>query len=383
MKILAVAGELSGDAHGGPLLRELSARLPGLQAWGIGGPGMVQAGLHALRPFSDLQVHGLAEVVRHLPRLYAILHELEAWMDRERPDGVLLIDYPGFNLKVAAAAKARGIPVGWYSSPQIWAWRGGRLRTIARVVDKIIVLFPFEVKIYRDAGLDAEFLGHPLVGLEAPASEVERLRARLDLRPGRPIIGVMPGSRPSELRRNLPPVLAGIRRIVDSGYEAQWVLPAAPSLQRAEIDAMVRAVGVPVQVAEDAFLPLLKLAHLAIVASGTATLQVGMATIPFIVVYRVSPLTYWIARTFAYIRRISIVNILAGRDVAPELLQGGLTPEKLCAEFLALARDPARQDSIRAELRKLRQALGAPGAYARGAAALAKFFGDRAKIGLV
>jgi lipid-A-disaccharide synthase len=377
MKILAVAGELSGDAHGGPLLRELSARLPGFEAWGIGGPGMTQAGLHALRPFSDLQVHGLVEVIGHLPRLFAILRELERWMERERPDGVLLIDYPGFNLKVAEAAKARGIPVAWYSSPQIWAWRGGRLRTISRVVDKIVVLFPFEERIYRDAGLDAEFLGHPLVSEEASERQVIELRSRLQLGAGRPLVAVMPGSRPSELQRNLPPVLQGIRRIVESGYEANWVLPAAPSLDFAEIDRMVQAAGVPVQVVENGFLPLLKLAGLAIVASGTATLQVGLAGIPFLVVYRVSPLTYWLARRFAYVHRISIVNILAGRDLAPELLQHNLTPERLCAEFLSLARDPARQASVRRELQGLRTRLGEPGAYARGAEALARFFLSR------
>ena len=159
MKLLAVAGELSGDAHGGPLLRELNARIPGLSIEGIGGPRMLGAGLSPLFPLESLQVHGLVEVVRHLPRLYRILWALEARMDAAPPDAVLLIDYPGFNLRVARAAKARGIPVCWYSSPQVWAWRRHRLSVIAEVVDKIVVLFPFEVPLYTQIGVDAEFAG--------------------------------------------------------------------------------------------------------------------------------------------------------------------------------------------------------------------------------
>jgi lipid-A-disaccharide synthase len=378
MKILAIAGELSGDAHGGPLLRELGSRIPGFSAAGIGGAGMLEAGLRPLFPLSALQVHGLVEVVRHLPRLFRILSSLEAWLDRERPDGVLLIDYPGFNLRVAQAAKARGIPVVWYSSPQIWAWRGGRLKTIARVVDKIMVLFPFEAALYRQAGIDAEFVGHPLVGLEPGEPAVRALREHLRLAPGRTVVALMPGSRPSELRRNLPPVLEGIRLIREAGFQAEFVLPAAPTLARGEIDAMVASSGTAVHVVDDAFLPLLKVAQLAIVASGTATLQVGLAGIPFVVVYRVSPLTYWLARGFAYVRHISIVNILAGREVVPELLQGALNPRQVRDTFLALALDPVRQERMRRELAGLAGKLGEPGAYARGAELIARFFLQRA-----
>jgi lipid-A-disaccharide synthase len=377
MKLLAIAGELSGDAHGGPLLEALNGLLPSFSAFGIGGPRMGRAGQHALRPFSDLQVHGLVEVVRHLPRLFRILHELEAWMDRERPDGVLLIDYPGFNLKVAAAAKKRGIPVVWYSSPQIWAWRGRRLKTIARVVDKMIVLFPFETELYRKAGMDADFVGHPLVGHEAPPEAVAALRARIGAREGRPIVAVMPGSRPSELRRNLPPVLDGIRLMRERGFDASFVLPMASSLDRTEVEGLIASSGQPIQIEEGAFLPMLMLADVAIVASGTATLQVGLAGIPFVVVYRVSPLTHWIARRFAYIKHISIVNILAGRELAPELLQDDLTGENVCETVLALARDPARMAAMRRELAMLASRLGEPGAYARGAEAIARFLSGR------
>lgn len=381
MKIMMVAGELSGDTHGGALLEGLRARMPGLDAYGIGGPRMKAAGLRTLHDLADLQVHGLFEVLAHLPRLYRILWGLEARLDRERPHALLLIDYPGFNLKLAAAAKKRGIPVVYYSSPQIWAWRGGRLKTIARVVDKMIVLFPFERRIYEQAGVDAEFLGHPLFGESAPPEQVVALRQRIGAEEEPPVVAVMPGSRPSELKRILPVLLQAIRSIEAAGWRGRWVLPLAPTLDGAAVRHQITEAGVPVRVEEHAFMPLLQVARLALVASGTATLQVAIAGIPFVVVYRVSPLSFWIARRFAYVRHFAMVNILAGREVVPELLQDDLTPERVRDAFLALAESPLRQEEMRRELLDTTAALGAQGsgapagAYSRAADQIARFLG--------
>ena len=387
MRLLAVAGELSGDVHGGNLLAGLRARLPGLRVNGIGGPRMVEAGLEQLFPLTDLVVHGLLEVLGHLPRLYRILWALERTLDSDPPDALLLIDYPGFNLKLARAAKRRGIPVYYYCSPQIWAWRGGRLRTIAEVVDLMIVLFPFEAQLYRDAGVEAAFLGHPLVGVEAGEEDVEALEERLDAGDGAvkagdakdsgPLVALMPGSRPSELRRNLNVLLEAARQIEEAGFRCRFVIPAAPSLDPAEVEAMVRASGARVTVAADAFLPLLQLADLAVVASGTATLQTAMAGVPFLVVYRVAALTFWIARRFAYLRHISIVNILAGREIVPELLQGDFTPERVRDAFLELAGDRARQQHMKTALASVTGQLGEPGAYQRAAELLAGKLGGQ------
>jgi lipid-A-disaccharide synthase len=377
MKLMMVAGELSGDTHGGALLAGLRQRLPGLEAFGIGGPRMQAAGLRAIHGLAELQVHGLLEIVAHLPRLYRVLWRMEALLDSERPDAVLLIDYPGFNLKLAAAARRRGIPVLYYSSPQIWAWRGGRIGTIARAVTKIVVLFPFEEALYRKAGVDAEFLGHPLVGEAAPADQVAALERRLGGAEGPPVAALMPGSRPSELARILPTLLAAVRLIEQAGWHGRWVLPLAPTLDAEAVRQQVAAAGVPVWVEPGAFLPTLKLARLAVVASGTATLQVALAGIPFVVVYRVAPFSFWLARRFAYVRHFAIVNILAGREIVPELLQDALTPERVRDAFLKLARDPERQAAMQRALAETTAALGAPGAYGRAAERIAAYLRGR------
>ena len=372
MKLLMVAGELSGDAHGGALLTHLKHRIPNLHVYGIGGPRMEAAGLKPLHPLSDLQVHGLLEVIRHLPRLYGILWEVEATLDTERPDAVLLVDYPGFNLKVAAAAKKRGIPVWFYSSPQVWAWRGGRIRTIAKVVDRMMVLFPFEVPLYQKAGVPVEFHGHPLVGPGAGDADVSALRAKLKLDGAQPVVAVMPGSRPSEVERILPALLQGIVLAQQSGYHARYVLPLAPNLDSAHVRAMVAASGAPVDIADGAFAPLLRIADIGLVASGTATLQMGMAGVPFVTVYKVSPLSFFIARRFAYVKHFAIVNILAGHEVVPELLQEDLTPERVRDALLSLANDEPRRRRMRDELLRVTATLGTPGAYERAAAAIAE-----------
>lgn len=371
MKLLTVAGELSGDAHGGELLGELRRELPQLEIHGIGGPRMLKAGLTPLRPMSHLQVHGLLEVVGHLPRLYKLLWELEAWLKAEQPDVVLTIDYPGFNLKLAAAARRLGIPTIHYSSPQIWAWRGGRIKKIVRAIDLMIVLFPFELPLYEQAGMQAAFLGHPLVGAQASKAEVDQLRAKLHLNAGRPLVGIMPGSRPSELARNLPTLLEGVALAGKEGFEADYVLPLAPSLDAAQVEAMVAASGVPVQVVENAFLPLLQVADMGLVASGTATLQAAMAGLPFVVVYRVAPLTYFLARRLAYVKHFALANILAGREVAPELLQENFTPQAVRDHMLRLANDPQARETMRQTLLKVTSTLGEPGAYGRAATLIA------------
>ena len=372
MKLLTVAGELSGDTHGGALLAALHQRLPNLEVTGIGGPAMLEAGLRPLHPLAALQVHGLLEVISHLPRLYRILWDVERRLDENRPDALLLIDYPGFNLKLAQAAKRRAIPVYYYSSPQIWAWRGRRIHTIAKAVELMIVLFPFEQAIYRSAGVEAHFLGHPLVGVRAGPDAVARLKQQVAAPEGVPIVALMPGSRPSELRRHMKVLLEAMKLCERQGFRGRYVIPVAPSLALEEVQKEVEASGLPAQALEDAFLPLLGAADFAVTASGTATLQTALAGIPFVVIYRMSPLTYFLAKRMAYLTHISIVNILAKKEVAPELLQHDFTPETVRDAFLALASDPQRVAAMKAELRAVAGQLGQPGAYGRAADLLAE-----------
>lgn len=371
MKLMMVAGEVSGDTHGGSILHYLNKLIPGLEVIGVGGPKMEAEGLRSTIPLDDLQARGLVEVLRQLPGHFKYLKRMQRMLDEERPDAVLLIDYPGFNLKVAKAAKQRGLPVLYYSSPQLWAWRGSRMRAMQRWVDKIIVIFPFEEPLYRRAGVDAVFLGHPLVENVATPEEVAHLKSRLELHPDLPVVGIMPGSRPTELERNLPTVLEGLRLIEQTGYRANYVLPIASTLDQSRVEELIAQSGLKVQALQNAFLPLLKIAQLAIVASGTATLQVGMAGIPFIVVYRVSYVTYRIAKWFMYVKDIAIVNILAGRRIVPELLQKKFTPEGLRDEFLAVANDEPRLAEMRRALAEVTPSLGKPGAYRRAAEVIA------------
>lgn len=375
MKLLTVAGELSGDTHGGALLAGLRERLPNLEVSGIGGPAMLAAGLEPLHPLSALQVHGLLEVISHLPRLYRILWGLERHLDEHRPDALLLVDFPGFNLKLAQAAKRRGIPVYFYSSPQIWAWRGRRIHTIAKAVDLMIVLFPFEVALYQKVGVEVHFLGHPLVGVKAQPAEVVRLKQQVAAPDGVPIVALMPGSRPSELRRHLGVLLEAMAFCERQGFRGRYVIPVAASLSMEEVNALVKAEaqasGLRVLALENAFLPLLQAADFAVTASGTATLQTALAGLPFLVVYRMAPLTYFLAKRMAYLSHISIANILAKKEVVPELLQHNFTPEAVGEAFLSLVADPARQAAMKADLQTVAGQLGQPGAYARAADMLA------------
>ena len=372
MKLLSVAGELSGDTHGGALLAGIRERIPDLEVTGIGGPAMLKAGLRPLHPLAALQVHGLLEVISHLPRLYRILWDLERQLDENRPDALLLIDFPGFNLKLALAAKRRGVPVYYYSSPQIWAWRGRRIHTIAKAVDLMIVLFPFEQPLYHSVGVESHFLGHPLVGVQAEPGAVARLKQQVAAPEGVPIVALMPGSRPSELRRHLRVLLKAMELCEGQGFRGRYVIPVAPSLAMEEVQMEVEASGLPALALEDAFLPLLGAADFAVTASGTATLQTALAGLPFLVVYRMSPLTFFLAKRMAYLSHISIVNILAKKEVAPELLQNDFTPEAVRDAFLSLVSHPERQAAMKAEMKAVAGQLGQPGAYGRAADLLAE-----------
>jgi lipid-A-disaccharide synthase len=366
--VVLVAGEASGDLHGAALVRALRERRPELRAWGIGGPAMKEAGVTLLHSYEEFAVLGISEVVSRLPYFLRILGELGRLFATERPGLFIPIDYPDFNIRLAARARKAGVPVMYYISPQVWAWRASRVRTLARVVDRMVVVFPFEVPIYERAGVPVTFVGHPLLDHppeRAPRSEV---RARLGLTDERPLVAFLPGSRNQEIRRILPPLAGAARLLSASGVGV--AVSRAPSVDRGAFDAALVAgagAGPALPVWDGAAVDLAGAADVAVVASGTATLETGLTGTPPVVVYRMSPLTWWIARRLVRVEHVGLVNIAAGKRIAPELLQDEVTAGRVEGVVRELLDDPARRAAMRADLAALPGRLGGAGAAGRAA----------------
>lgn len=374
--LLVVAGEASGDLHGGRLLAELRRIDPEVAAFGMGGAELRAAGLHAVAESRDIAVVGLTEVLKVLPRARAIFRRLLEECDRRRPAAALLIDSPEFNLRLARSLKARGIPVVYYVSPQVWAWRKGRVRTIAEVVDTMLVLFPFEVDFYRGHDVRVEHVGHPLV------DEVPQLPQAWDgaLAPGEPFrIALLPGSRRTELLALLPTMLAAAK-LLRARLPVEFTLIEAPTVAEEWLAGPLRDAGVPVRRARSDRFAEIARSHLALCASGTATLEVGLLGTPIVVVYKLSAFSYRLARLLVRLPHFSLVNLVLGRGVVPELLQHDASPAGVAATAAALLGDPQRIAAMRRDLAELRPRLGASGASLRAAEQVADVLrrGERA-----
>ncbi len=365
-RLLISCGEPSGDLYGGELLRHLRARRPELDVFGLGGDEVALQGARLHAHVRELAVVGLIEVLRHLRRLRAVFNGVLREVERDPPAAALLVDYPDFNLRLAAALHRRGVPVIYYVSPQLWAWRPGRIRDVRRHVARMLVIFPFEEELYRAAGVPVTFVGHPLVDLVRPEPDRTAFLRQLGLDPARPTLAVLPGSRRQELAHNLPPLVAALRLIVARRPDVQPVLALAPSLPRASVEAALGDVAAKVVAGRTP--AVVSTAAVALVASGTATVETALLGTPMVVVYRLSPLTYALGRPFVRVARFAMVNLIAERDVVPELIQGDFTPERVAAEALSLLEDRARAERMRADLRGVRAALGASGASQRAAA---------------
>ncbi len=367
MKILMVAGEPSGDAHGAALMGELQKIMPQLTVYGIGGPLMLQQGLQAVYTLDSLEVHGLLEVLPHLPRLYKILWHMRDTLSEEQPDLALLIDYPGFNLKLAAHVKRQNIPVLWFSSPQVWAWRGKRIRSIKKVVDKMFVLFPFEEAIYRKAGIAVNLVGHPRVGDTVSAVRLSEFKQQYIPDETIPSLALAIGSRPSEVKNHLPIVLEALLLIRKEGIQFQLLMPVSESIELGWIRKQLEQSPIAVTAFHGSFLECIHAVNAAIVASGTATLQTSLALTPFVIIYKLAPLTFWLAKQMSRVPYIGLVNILAQRLIVPELLQNDLTASNLARETIRLLKDRCFTRHMQQEFESLRTQLGKPGAYQRTA----------------
>jgi lipid-A-disaccharide synthase len=367
-RLLVSCGEPSGDLYGGELVGALHARVGALEVFGLGGDHLRDRGARLVAHVREVAVVGLLEVVTHLRRLREVFTGILQAVDRERPDAAVLIDYPDFNLRLARELHRRGVPVIYYVSPQIWAWRGGRIRSIRETVSRMLVIFPFEEALYRGAGVPVTFVGHPLVDLVRPADR-NSVAARLGVEAARPMIALLPGSRPKEVAHNLPPLVGAVDRLRREQPELQFVLAAAPSIDRALLQRSVETR--PIRIVVGNTHDVLGSADLALVASGTATVEAALLRTPMIVVYRLSSLTYALGRPFVRVPHFAMVNLIAQRRVVPELIQGDFTEERVAAETAALLSSPSRLEQMRNDLGEVRERLGRPGASVRAAEVVA------------
>jgi lipid-A-disaccharide synthase len=364
--LLVSSGEPSGDLYGAELVRCLRAQLPALTVFGVGGDRLAEQGAALVAHVRDLAVVGIVEVLRHLPRIRDALKRLVAEVDRRRPDAAVLIDYPDFNLRLAAELRARGIPTVYYVSPQVWAWKRGRIRRIRETVSHMAVIFPFEEALYRDEGVPVTYVGHPLVDLVRPAPDRHGFVSGLGLDPTRPVVAMLPGSRSTEVSNNLPRLIEASRIIRRRSPDTQFVLAVAPLLDDDAIGA--RCSGLPIRLVANQTHAVVGAADLALVASGTATVETALLATPMVVVYRVAPVTYALGRPFVRVAHFAMVNLIAGREVVPELIQSRFTPERVASEALSLLSDAGRAQRMRDDLAEVRRRLGGPGASARAAA---------------
>lgn len=354
--ILLSAGEPSGDLHGAQVARALRRRWPDARLWGLGGPRMAAEGVELLAGLDRLAVMGFVEVLRHLPYFSRLRRLLRRRLRADPPDLVLPIDYPGFNLRLAADAHAERIPVLYYIAPQVWAWRRGRAQALARNADALAVVLPFEEELFRQVGARVEFVGHPLLSEAHAEVPREEFCVELGLDPARPILALFPGSRPQEVARHLAAFTGAAELLCLRRSDLQPVVAAGGAVPAEAYAAC------PYPRTADAW-SLLRCARGGVVKSGTSTLQAALAGMPMVIAYRTHPLTYQVARNVVRVDHVGLANLVAGRRVAPELLQDAATPEALAAALEPLLEEgPARAESLTA-LATIRAALtpGGPG----------------------
>jgi lipid-A-disaccharide synthase len=369
VRLLLSCGEASGDLYAGALTRELRALDPSLTIAGLGGPQFEAAGGRLIDDYRDIAVTGLTEAIAKVPRSFAALRRLVAAARAERPDALVVIDSPDFNFRLAPKIKKLDVPVVYYISPQIWAWRPRRLNTIRRFADRVLVIFPFEEAIYREGGVPVEFVGHPLVDLSEPSTTRGRFLTSHGLSASAPTVAVLPGSRPNEVSRILPDLIASAGPIRARIPDAQFVVARAPDLPDRLFEP-VKRIATAIAVVEGDTDTVLASADVALTASGTATVQTALHDTPMVIVYRLSPMTYRLGKRLVNVSTVGMVNLIAGELVVPELIQDAFTPDAVAREAISMLTDRARVARIREGLARVRAKLGGPGASRRAALAI-------------
>ncbi len=359
--IVIIAGEASGDAHAGRMIAELKQLDPTIRVRGIGGDNMRAAGAEIDVDFSELAVMGLIEVLKRYRQIKKIFNEMVARLKSDPPDLLVLVDYPGFNLKLAKQAKKLGIPVLYYISPKVWAWRAGRVKKIKQVVDKMAVLFPFEVPIYEQAGVAVNCVGHPLVDAVKRTLSLEQAKIQFELDPERRVIGLFPGSRRSEVETLLPIMIKAAEQLSQQHTKLEFVMPLAQGLDKTIVEPLLTQSNVPVKLISGDFYQLTSACDAIIAASGTVTLEIALLAVPHFITYRVAPVSYSILSRFILIPYVGLCNIVTGKVLIKELLQDDVTAERLAKEIAALLNDPKSKEKAETIRQQVLSALGPSG----------------------
>jgi len=366
-KIMIVAGEQSGDLHGSNLVKAMHRIDPTLLFYGIGGRKMKDAGVELMANSDDMAVVGLTEVAGKLGMILGVMYRMKQALKERKPALLILIDYPDFNLLLGKAAKKSGVRIFYYISPQIWAWRKGRISKIRKIVDKMAVILPFEEQFYRQADMDVTFVGHPLLDVVKKKYPRPEALQKFKLREGITTVGLLPGSRQGEVARLLPVMLKAAGILMRSGPPVQFILPLADGLDRESVDAMIRRESVPVSVVLNDIYDVIGVSDIAVVASGTATLETALLGTAMVIIYKVSPLSYRIGAKIISVTHIGLANLIAGKTIVPELIQQDANPDRIAAEVMGILGDEARMLGIKKELNRIREKLGSPGASERAA----------------
>lgn len=365
MKIMFSAGEASGDTHGASVAKALREVYPSVEMFGMGGNLMDEAGVRIVYDIKNLGVIGLVEIVKSLPKFFKLRTYLKRIMMKERPDVLVCIDYPGFNMKLAEVAHQLGIPVLYYIAPTIWAWHSSRGKTIKKYVTKVASIFPFEAEAYSKYNCDVEFVGHPLVDIVHPTMSVDESMTYFNARAEAKRVLLMPGSRKQEVLSLLDVMLESGEKLLQSHEDVQFFLPRAHTIDRFELETFIKERRVPVTITEDHTYDLMQICDVCLAASGTATLETAMMELPTILLYKVSPITYGIGKMVVNLSHVGLPNIIAGKEVIPELLQSDVSADNIVEHMLPLLDDLKENEHMRQELRTVRDKLGEPGAVKR------------------
>ncbi len=375
-KIFLIAGEVSGDLHGSLLVKELKKLDQNIEFYGLGGKAMENQGVQIIFDLPSIAALGFGDVLRQYFRFRKIFyHALDQVLHKIKPELIILIDYPGFNIRFAKKINKR-IPILYYISPQVWAWGKRRIKTIAHFVDRMLVLLPFEVDVYKGTDLDCQFVGHPLVDLVKPSQSPTEIAKEWNL-DGRQVLSLLPGSREHEVKRILPVMLQAGKLLQKEFPGISFLLTEAPTLPRQLYDTIIKKSNLPVKRVRNRGYDALAISECALVASGTATLETAISLKPFVIIYKTSWSTYLLGRNLIRIPYIGLVNVLAGKKIVPEFIQQDATPQKIASEVSQLLRSEESRVAMIQEIKRVRDSLGEAGAPLRAAKAVLDYLNEK------